>query len=257
MFNKILTIAFGLAVIATVFTYANMAKAKVVTDGLVSYWPLDEIKGDIVKDVVGDNDGTVEGNPKIVEGKCDKALKFDGVSDYVSISTNNFPTGKSAMTWSAWFYRDKSTEGTVQYIAVFGDGGSAGGSFGVGVREGDRVFMSQWGGGAFDTFGPAVSLKQWHHVAAIRDDSSKTNILYLDGEEVTTQDCPDPNVVHPSGAIGGHPTRMVSLWNGTINEVGIYNRALSEEEVKQNFKPAAVESTQKLAITWGDIKISR
>ena len=86
MFNKILTIAFVLAVIAAVFTYANMANARIVEKGLVSYWTFDKatIKGKTVKDVWGNNDGTIEGDPQIVEGKIGRALEFDGTGDHVN-----------------------------------------------------------------------------------------------------------------------------------------------------------------------------
>ena len=82
MSNKMLFISF--AVIVTVFMYTNMAKAQVVTEGLVSYWTFDktDIDGDTVKDVFGENDGTMKGDPKVVEGKVSQALEFDG-DDYV------------------------------------------------------------------------------------------------------------------------------------------------------------------------------
>ncbi|MBM3241947.1 hypothetical protein FJZ31_37220 [Candidatus Poribacteria bacterium] len=75
MFNKISIIAFVLAVIATVFMYATVTTAQVVKEGLVSYWSFDNetIKGDIVKDVVGKNDGNIKG-PKVVKGKVKEAL---------------------------------------------------------------------------------------------------------------------------------------------------------------------------------------
>ncbi|MBC8235184.1 hypothetical protein H8E77_37035, partial [bacterium] len=86
MFNKPSIIAFTLAVIASAFMYANMftsftdafglrAEAQAVKEGLVSYWTFDQadIKGKTVKDVWGDNDGTIIG-PKIVKGKVGEAL---------------------------------------------------------------------------------------------------------------------------------------------------------------------------------------
>ena len=61
----------------------NTAPASVVTDGLVSYWTFDKayIVNDTVKDVWGDNNGTIIGNPKVVPGKIGEALEFDGADD--------------------------------------------------------------------------------------------------------------------------------------------------------------------------------
>ena len=47
------------------------------------------------------------------------ALKFDG-NDNVTFPTNGVPTGNSPMSWSAWFKREVTDGGGVQYIATFG-----------------------------------------------------------------------------------------------------------------------------------------
>ena len=91
MFNKILTIVFFLTVIATTFIYTNRVEAQTfITEELVSYWPFDRahIKGKTVYDVVGDNDGSMMGDPKTVEGKVGEALEFDGVDDRVVVKDN-------------------------------------------------------------------------------------------------------------------------------------------------------------------------
>ena len=58
-----------------------MGQKKAVSEGLVSYWSFDQetVVGRTVKDVWGKNDGTSEGNPKIVAGKVGDALEFDGL----------------------------------------------------------------------------------------------------------------------------------------------------------------------------------
>ena len=105
MFNKVLTIAFALTVIIITLMSANIAKAQVVQDGLVGYWSFDEadISGDTAKDVWGENDGTIMGNPKMVEGRFDKALEFDGVDDKVSIGNISALSGEN-VTIIAWVY---------------------------------------------------------------------------------------------------------------------------------------------------------
>ena len=60
----------------------------IVTDGLVSYWTFDEqdIAGFTVKDVWGENDGKIVGNPQVVDGQVGEALEFDGANDYVNLT---------------------------------------------------------------------------------------------------------------------------------------------------------------------------
>ncbi|MDE0085929.1 MAG: hypothetical protein OXU23_09480, partial [Candidatus Poribacteria bacterium] len=61
----------------------------IVTDGLVSYWTFDlqNIKDRIAEDIWGENDATIMGNPEIVGGRVKQALKFDGIKDYVNLTT--------------------------------------------------------------------------------------------------------------------------------------------------------------------------
>ena len=61
----------------------------IVTDGLVSYWTFDreDIIGNTVKDVWGENNATIVGTPTIVNGQLKEAIKFDGIKDYVNLTT--------------------------------------------------------------------------------------------------------------------------------------------------------------------------
>jgi len=261
MFNKNFLMLFIVISIITFACYTAEAQ-QVVEKGLVGYWPLDKIEKDnTVEDLIGKNHGEVEGKPEPVDGvKPDRfgdALMFNGSPDMIMFGTEGFPTGQSAMTWSVWFYREQSDGGAVQYIAAFGNWPTNTQNFGVGTRGGDLIFMTQWGG-EFDTFGPVVSLKEWHHVAAVYDD--KTNTIYLDGVEEVTKTVPEPSVGDRAGSIGAAPNKGEYFTGGIIDEVGLYNRALSEDEVKQNFNAHvrfAVNPADKLSITWGKIKASR
>ncbi|MCG8622435.1 MAG: hypothetical protein MJE68_10630, partial [Proteobacteria bacterium] len=64
----------------TAMPFQNGHTQPIVTDGLVSYWTFDEkdIAGFTAKDVWGENDGRIVGDPKIVDGQVGEALEFDG-----------------------------------------------------------------------------------------------------------------------------------------------------------------------------------
>ncbi len=83
-----------------------MAKAELVTEGLVSYWTLDEadIDGNIAKDTAGPNDGTIYGDPVTAEGKVGETLQFDGVDDYVDCGTDDSLKMSDAFTLESWVY---------------------------------------------------------------------------------------------------------------------------------------------------------
>lgn len=250
MFNKSIMLFF---VVVGVAACTFVAEAQVVQDGLVSYW---SFEGGDVSDRIGDNDGTINGDPEVVAGNIGDALKFDG-DDSVTFPATGVPTGNSPVSWSAWFKREVTDAGAVQYIATYGIAGCCGQFFGIGTRGGDMVFMTQWGGG-FDVFGPVISLGDWHHVVAVYD-GNQNDTIYLNGAEVASQDlaeAPDYVDTNP-GAIGSNPD-LGEFFEGLIDDVGLYNRALSADEVAQNFAATvAVEPAGKLASTWADIKSTK
>ena len=114
MFHK----KFAMLVIVTgLFAFGyDTAKAQkqplaIPTNGLVSYWTFDEIKkgkkgSDIVEDIVGDNDGILQDQQKLVKGKYGNALEFDGAMDFLIVDLNKLPLGNSAVSISTWIFKD-------------------------------------------------------------------------------------------------------------------------------------------------------
>ena len=81
----------------------------IVTDGLVSYWTFDreDIIGNTVKDVWGENHATIVGTPTIVNGHLKDALKFDGIKDYVNLTTlGDFGAKLDFSTVEVWIKTD-------------------------------------------------------------------------------------------------------------------------------------------------------
>ena len=272
MFHKEFALLFIVASLVTFAPYTAEAQEQplaIVSKGLVSYWTLDEIKAGKVEDIVGDNKGILQGNPKIVKGKYGNALAFDGATDLILLGTNNLPTGNSAVTISAWFFKEKRGATGMHVMAAFGVwdvGSTAQGVYTfVGQRRLNNVIeMSQGTNGKVR--GPDTNLGEWHHVAAVYN-GAKRNILYLDGLEVAAQDVPEANVQmgpiagkQGEGAVIGANTRHQGLWDGLLDEIGIYNRALTLDEVRRNATAAQIFSVEpggKLSLTWAKIKSSR
>ncbi len=106
-----------------------------------------------------------------------------------------------------------------------------------------------------------IPTDEWTHVAATWDGSEA--IVYVNGE-------PDPPIAGgglvntedlPSLDIGWRRTTGVSTFEGGMDDLFIYNRVLDENEVKQIMKGfadmLAVEPGGKLAVTWGELRLSR
>ena len=181
MFNKILTRAFVLAVIANVFMYANMAKAQAVTEGIVSYWTFDraDITDETAKDLWGNNDGTIVGDPKIVEGQIGEALSFDGVDDYVDCGNDASLDTISELTIEAWIKIDNPTatneivtkrlsDGTVTYDFMVYHGGNNANWEKLALYTGTSVFSNS-----------LIPINKWQHVVVTNNGAYTT--FYIDG----------------------------------------------------------------------------
>jgi len=102
---------------------------------------------------------------------------------------------------------------------------------------------------------------EWHHLVGTFSLSEEKQKVYIDGE-FQAEDTITTALQKPTFELSigrGRLPSLESYFDGIIDEVKIYNKALSEDEVQQNYKATsqpvlAVEAANKLAITWGKIK---
>jgi len=190
-------------------------------------------------DYEGVNDGTVTGAVlNYSDGKVGAGYTFDGDDDYIVLSNSNKlspDTGNFSI--SMWFktsqtggsnylYRDIGGDSTPQlYIRTrIADGGIE--NFFRDI-EGDKVFVQ---------YTTPVNDGVWHHVVSVRNGISTS--LYIDGVAVGSNS--NPALGNISVGDAKRPTigiraedLLVNDFNGSIDEVMIYNRSLSATEVKQ------------------------
>jgi len=216
--------------------------------GLIGYWGFNEGEGEITEDSSGNrNLGRIIG-AEWVKGIKGYALKFDGKDDYVDC-------GKSAvlnikynqpMTWLFWV---KTTEKNhnrpildklnVRKHYVGWEIGSGG--------YGDHGLQVQ-GDGEKNTNRMTVmpvgkhNDGKWHHIAVVKVDENANNVsFYMDG--VLQEKNPDAvlNTLH-ADCTSWTTFRIASTstgehkWKGTIDEIRIYNRALSKDEIVEAYE---------------------
>jgi sialidase-1 len=250
---------------------ANTAEAqRVVTDGLISHWSFDtaDVQGDIIKDAWGSNDGTIVGGPNVVEGKVGEALELNGVDQYVDVghpADGSLDFGQDIdFTIAAWIKVSETPADQYTIVSKGDRGSSARILFKI---NGDLAYITlanEPGGGQkpdFTSNTPVVD-GEWHYVALVADRRNAT-MIYVDGvldAEGIGSDATDVNTESPlyigkSHQDGNDPRRFLE---GLIDEVSIYNRALSINEIQQNMVALgiAVEPASKmLAVTWGEMKV--
>jgi hypothetical protein len=260
MLGRVFTSIFVLALIGTVNMVANVSNAQLVEDGLVSYWSFDEIDGDTVVDGMGDNDGTIVGNPKVVDGKVGKALQFNGANDFIDIpGTDSLDfNGKTELSAAAWVNIEGHSGSCCDPIVAQRD------ASGWALRYDQRdvgaeiefiVHNPAWVGDAASFGAPAPATGEWHFITGVL--TGEQLLLYIDAQLESEIDFTDTIVstgteTEIAGAVDGY-------FMGIIDEVLIYDKALSGEEIQQNFQTTvtAVDPMGKLATRWAEIKVTR
>ena len=229
------------------------------TNGLVGAWLFDDGKGEAVTDS-SDNglDGKIaKGKPKWVDGKFDGAMEFGG-QDMVTVDDDN-ALDLEEFTIAAWVNIPK-VSGAWQIIASKEHRNPTGRNYGLFGHINSGVvhysFTTNSGWKSFDAK-TVVTDGDWHHVAGTYDGSDFK--LYLDGavdaqvSPGTKPDNHDNFFVIGGCDIGGY-------WmTGVIDEVVLYDRALSEQELNDLIEDGMsvaldVQPGGKLVTTWSRLK---
>jgi len=251
-------ILFCLAVVVMLAWYPSVARAQTIKDGLAGYWTFDKKNTDAkeAKDSLGEHNGTIMGKPQIVEGKVNEALSFNGKEDYVVMGavTEGFD-----LTYAMWIKVDKLPVGP--QVIIWDDDPQGGGDSWLELLS-DGKIQTQRGGDGFGVFSTKMPVKpgEWTHITFVTEEKNDKKLLYLNGE-------PD---AESGGKINSRTTRshvVVAVghdrnafikplyFEGLIDDVAIYLRALSAKEIKEMVtKAAPVDALGKLATAWGDIK---
>ena len=210
-------------------------------EDLLGYWKFDEGSGTAALDASGNSLlGGVFG-ATWVTGRDELALNFDGINDYVRVQTEPALNNLEAVTMTAWIYPRVDAH---WHILDKGDGDKRLYAEGLNRTLDGRV--RYWGSHAFSrSVKDTVQLNDWQHVALVWSRATNVTRLYHNGHEVrySTQDIgtdgplDDATHAYTIGARGalGEGT----FFNGLIDEVRLYRRALSTSEIHDLYLPLA------------------
>jgi len=208
--------------------------------GPIGYWNFDEGYGTTAYDSTGyKNDGTISGATWVKNGKKGGALNFDGINDYVDCGSDESLDIADAITMSAWIKLNSYASGggatdraaiTIKAYSYYMSITSATGklaSYFYGVDQSHRDSNSQ------------IPLNEWTHVSITYDGS---NIKwYINGILDKTYGATG-SITVASGTLGiGKEVynNLGRILDGSIDEVRLYDRALSVDEVKQLYNQNA------------------
>ncbi len=209
----------------------------VIEAGFMSWWKFDEGTGDIAYDSAGNNHGSVSG-ASWTAGQIDGALAFDGVNDYVLVPDDESQQIKTnQITLSAWIWLAADAgEDTQRRIICKQQTSSRTWALLIAERDyagnGNKVFFHDSSGTAASLCYSSSSLiiDRWYHVC-VSDNAGKIRI-YIDGllDETYDEGYGIPAQIAAPIAIGENPDSRF-FFEGNIDDVRVYNRALSAEEI--------------------------
>lgn len=232
----------------------------VLKDKPIAYWRLGEISGD-PQDASGyghdaaTHGGIGYGVAGALFGDSDTAMSFDGATAYISTAAAaDLNALSSAFSVEAWIRR--ATSGNLNG-AVFEKtvGGGVNTHFAVMHDVGSLTFRIQRAvGGQLDlTYADSFAVGTWHHWVSSYDGTSMRS--YLDGALVAGPLAASVPVTGSGiSTIGALNSGSIYFWNGNLDEVAIYNKALSAQQVLTHYVTGAVVGVGYAASTSGALK---
>jgi fibronectin type 3 domain-containing protein len=238
--------------------FSNPASATPVL-GLAAAYSFNEGFGSTTADSSGNGIvGTLHDATWTTDGKYGDALGFNGDS-YVDLGRPAALTTTGSMTWEAWVNPTDTPPDDGQIVAL---SDSTGWQFKTTSDTGQRTFglaLSGSTGSHTQLYGRTVlALNTWYHAAAVYDASARRLHIYVngvldDGTLVGTVPAAQVLPVGPSVTIGQRSGGFNFI--GTLDEVRIYNRALSQSEIQADMTqqlPAPVASVSVSSLDFGN-----
>ena len=217
------------------------APAPKTAGNLVGWWTFDgkDTSSTTARDRSGlNNHCTLQGTPKPkpTAGKIGQGFLFSNVNGYLNCSSPATLDDLATMTITAWVHLDESSGG----VAIKSDANAWSDGWSLFVSEGSLSFQAGFSAGSHTGWwgqsSGSIPSKQWTYVAATYDHRSASNdpVFYVNGQSVTTTE-----YMAPSGTYGSDANTLLYLGrhsetlSGTLDDVRIYNRILTAQEIKQ------------------------
>lgn len=211
----------------------------------VALWHMNELSNDScaggkdVCDSTGNFGGTELNGVTIVEGKYGQGRYFGGSNKYVDVGDIGID-GNESRTIELWFYPtvDQSAlEDEAAFFTLGADSGSGYYTFSIAANNASDCNYSigmNYGSGhrlcSWKTLS-SIGINQWHHVAVTHNGSVQK--FYIDGQLVGTY---SSSLATTAGAsVIGKRTNGTREYIGRIDEVAVYDRALTSSEIQAHY----------------------
>jgi hypothetical protein len=241
-----------------------------INDGLVGYWKLDEGTGTTAADSSGHgHNGTLTNSPTWSSSTADAigftnpyALSFDGTNDMVTFSNVALGTGHTIAFWMQFNDSGDATiisgTNTSGYAAYVGGAGSS-----------DSIYYNanEAGGGVIGIVHGGFTSGQWYHISIERSNGDVS--FYKDGSQLGSAQAVGVSHFLTLAAFGAENGSELFPFDGLLDDVRIYDRALSNAEIARlatgqqpqtasgdYILDAALDLAGSLTLAAGDLDVS-
>jgi hypothetical protein len=206
---------------------------------LVAFWQFEEGKGTKIYDSSGNRNEGLLNESKWTEGERSISLEFDGINDYLTIPhKNTLAPNTDSFSMELWVKPFTNTNAGHQRF-IWKDNGDGGVNHrGYYISNISGTFMGELA----DNAGVSTSFSfgkhttaDWHHLVLVRDKKTNKVKTYLNGSFVEEVDDKTRDVDFNSDFIIGGRNDLAEMFNGAIDEVAIYNNAISEQEIQDHY----------------------
>lgn len=216
--------------------------------GIVGYWPFDGNANDIGPHA---NNGTVYGATQTTDrfNSPNHAYNFNGSSDYIKVPNNVSLSGFTDITISAWI-KTNAFNGVQCIAAKWWQQLNCGGNsdtYEVAI-DGNNVNLAtnlnNYGLQAYPTLS-TNDLNVWRHLTFVYNSSSAAFSIYIDGTLAHSEGasgsgiCASTNDLFFGADWEGNASYIYRFFNGAIDDIGIWNRALTPCEIANLYAPPA------------------
>lgn len=231
-------------------TKANSADSQTdaLERGLAGYWKLDDASGTTATDAsTNGSNGTLTSGPTWTTGQIGGAVSFDGTDDYIIEAGTTQYKFTSSFAFGGWFQSTGDQDN--RPVAGFDSGSNYRYSLVI-DNVGAESFQCQarlTGGLITASFTMTVVTNDWYHLYCSYDDSLKVVTLYVNGTKAASSSVgsgslTDGGAGQQKFSIGRSQGSSPSYWTGIIDEMRMYNRAFSPEEVAKLYKSTAPDN---------------
>jgi len=173
------------------------------------------------------------------------SMEFDGINDYIDISVANssgVPSGSSSWTFSGWLYLDSAHTNTANCIF---ERGEIYPNNGLLVRENAGV-IQVFNGSIFEQFTLNFTTNAWNYFALSFNTSTNVLSCYLNDSSQSNTISSGLSIAGNIFYLGKRQDTTSSLWMGKMDEVAVFNTALTAQEVQSIYLATETGKTADL-----------